>query len=112
MNSLAALMDKLIAENSFSAMDQTEYRDKYGEYEKRFTAAQKWFDELQKQKEVRFAEAQEIKRFSEILQTGQTTDFVFDEDIWNAVVDHVTVFADGTLKFTFKNGKNYKKTNK
>ena len=40
-----------------------------------------------------------------MLKEGQATGFEFTESLWNGLVDHVTVYADERLVFTFKNGK-------
>ena len=40
-----------------------------------------------------------------MLKAGQAAGFEFTESLWNGLVDHVTVYADERLVFTFKNGK-------
>ena len=107
-DTLTVLIERLIAENSSRAMNQDEYRERYGKYEKQFETAQKHYAELQRQKRSRLAEVEEIKRFAELLRLKEGIPLDFDENLWNAIVDHVTVSADGTLTFVFKNGKEIK----
>ena len=48
-----------------------------------------------------------IAKMQKILQTLKKTDSVletFDESVWNAVLENLTVFHDGSLVFLFRDG--------
>ena len=101
-------MERMIAENSSRAMDQVEYRKQYGDYEERFESAKKRYEELQTQKTMRFAEVKRLEGFIEKLRSKQSIPLEFDEDLWGTIIDHATVWADGTLTFTLKDGNEIK----
>ena len=100
----------MIVENAVTALDQAEYQSKYARLEKQFEVAKKKLDALSETKKIRFAESEEIRRFTAILRTGHTEGLEFTESLWNSVVDHVTVYADERLVFAFKNGKEIAET--
>ena len=39
-----------------------------------------------------------------ILETSESILEVFDENVWNAVLENLTVFHDGSMVFLFKDG--------
>ena len=45
------------------------------------------------------------KAFMAILRTGKAAGLEYTDSLWNGLIDHVTVYADERLVFTFKNGK-------
>ncbi|MCR4725945.1 MAG: hypothetical protein K5753_01845 [Clostridia bacterium] len=107
---LSVRIERMIAENAVTALDQAEYQSKFARLEKQFEAAKEKLDALSETKKIRFAESEEIRRFTAILCTGHTEELEFTENLWNSVVDHVTVCADERPVFAFKNGKEITKT--
>ncbi len=105
METLSIRIERLITENAAVAQDQGEYQQKYGRFERQFEAAKRKHAALEEKKKVRFTEAEEIRRFADMLKAGKAAGFEFTESLWNGLVDHVTVYADERLVFTFKNGK-------
>ena len=105
METLSIRIERLITENAATAQDQTEYQAKYGRLEKQFESAKRRLEALTAKKKVRFTEAEEIKAFMAILRTGKATGLEYADSLWNGLIDHVTVYADERLVFTFKNGK-------
>lgn len=105
METLSIRIERLITENAATAQDQTEYQAKYGRLEKQFESAKRSLEALTAKKKVRFTEAEEIKAFMAILRTGKAAGLEYTDSLWNGLIDHVTVYADERLVFTFKNGK-------
>ena len=69
-----------------------------------------WYDELnelierlEKEKSDRITRSQVIKRFIKRI-SKESIISCFDQDLWAAVVENVTVGVDGKLSFRFKNG--------
>lgn len=104
IETLAVRLDRLIAENASTVMDQAAYRKKYAALEEQFASAQKRADALRDMKTRRSREALEISRFEESVRAGSASGFVFTESLWNGLIDRVTVYADDRTVFTFKNG--------
>jgi hypothetical protein len=62
------------------------------------------YDTLQQQKERRQIQADAIGGCLFALEELDLLEINFSETLWNAAVDHVTVYADERLEFCFKNG--------
>ena len=60
-------------------------------------------DTLLQQKERRQIQAEAIGNCLTALEELDLLEITFTDALWNAVVDHVTVYADGRLMFHFKN---------
>ena len=105
LETLSVRMERLIAENAVSVMDQSDYRSRYEKLERRFGEAKDRLDELTETKRIRLGEAEEIRRFIDLLGTERKTGLKFTEELWNGLVDKVTVHSDERLTLAFKNGK-------
>ena len=89
-------------ENSQTAQNQDEYNAHYNVLVERYEKLKKKLLSLQKQKEERLAKRDQIGGF--ILELSKCKELLteFDEKLWVAAVDKVTVFKDGRLLFVFK----------
>lgn len=104
MEVVSELTRKHIMENSQTAQNQDEYNAHYNALVERYDKLQKKSFSLQKQKEERLAKRDLIGGF--ILELSKCKELLteFDEQLWIAAVDKVTVFQDGRLLFVFKDG--------
>lgn len=104
MEVVSELTRKYIMENSQTAQNQDEYNAHYNALVERYEKLQKKSFSLQKQKEERLAKRDLIGGF--ILELSKCKELLteFDEKMWVASVDKVTVFEDGRLVFSFKDG--------
>lgn len=101
---VAGMIEKLVDENATQALDQADYLDRYQAYEARFLRLQERKEQLSRQRADRVAKDYVISQFMfEIHELG-TLPLAFDEKLWLAVVDTVTVHEDERLVFTFRNG--------
>lgn len=103
METLSLRIEKLIAENAVTEMEQSDYRNKYGKLAARFEAAQKRLTTLDKKKKLRKAEAGELKAFADLLREGRPAELGYSDTLWNGLIDRVTVYEDERLIFAFKN---------
>ena len=104
METLSVRIEKLIAENAVSAMEQTDYRSRYEKLADRFEAAQKRLAALDKKRKLHIAEAGEIKAFADLLREGRSAELGYSDKLWSGLIDRVTVYEDERLVFVFKNG--------
>jgi hypothetical protein len=101
---VAELIQKGIEENARTAIDQNEYVIHYEALAERYNTAKKRLDDV----EGIIAEKKSRKGLMEkfladlAAQDGILTEF--DEEVWTAFLDYVTVGRDGKMVFTFKNG--------
>ena len=104
MEVVSELTRKYIMENSRTIQNQDEYNAHYNALVERYEKLQKKSFSLQKQKEERLAKRDLIGGF--ILELSKCKELLigFDEKLWVAAVDKVTVFQNGGLVFTFKDG--------
>ena len=61
-------------------------------------------EELEVRKRERLGKAKILEGFIRDIQTRELAVTEFDEKLWLAVIDKVTVGRDGSMRFRFKNG--------
>lgn len=103
-NVTAELLQELIDQNARVAQDQTEYRLRYDELAQRYEAAEKALEEAQENLHQKESRNEQIEDF--ISEIGTLPDSVteFREDCWGHIVNRVTVFRGGGMRFTFACG--------
>lgn len=85
-------------------MYQNEYTKVYDEYVKRYDALKAKVTDLQKTKAERQLEFNAIGAFMfEVMELSQPP-VEFDEKLWVASIEKVTVYHDGRCVFRFKSG--------
>lgn len=104
MEVVSELTRKYITENSRTAQNQDEYNAHYNGLVERYEKLQKKSISLQKQKEERFAKRDLIGGFISEFSRCKEMLTEFDEQLWIAAIDKVTVFQDDKLVFAFKDG--------
>jgi len=98
------LIRKCVDENAHSAMDQGEYQERYNGLVTRYEAAKKRLDTIADEKQARVAKRENITRFLDDLRRRDGIIEGFDEELWYATVETVTVSFSRELTFVFKNG--------
>ncbi len=101
---VAGMIKHLVDENATQAQSQAAYIDQYNSLVERYENLQSRYDTLQQQKERRQIQADAIGGCLFALGELDLLEINFSETLWNAAVDHVTVYADERLVFRFKNG--------
>ncbi len=101
---VTGLTRKWVTENAKTAQDSDEFMVRYREYDSRYQELQARVDELEAAKRER---QDRIKRFEIFIRAlekhhGELTEF--DDSVWLAVIETVTVMPDGKLVFRFVNG--------
>lgn len=98
------LSRKAIYENARSAVDQKEWTERNNAYLERHHKASKQVDELEAIKRERLGKGKIIESFIKDIDSRPLAIAEFDEKLWLAVIDQVTVNQDGAMTFRFKNG--------
>ena len=104
MDTVAMLITRLINENASVAMSQEEYNRQYDAYAARFEKAQVKCEKLMAERQAAIAEANTIAQTMKEIASVQDLPIEFEEHLWFALVDQVTVFHDERLVFRFKTG--------
>lgn len=93
-----------MAENTRIIQDQDEYNRKFAEMDTECKEAEEEIATLQKQILDQLAEKEKTRRSIEALEKCKDTLQSFDENLWNTLVDSITVSKDKMLKFMFRDG--------
>ena len=122
--SLAVLVEmtqNCIAENARGAQDQSEYQissepqdfpaceslmhsKRYNGLVERYEKAKTRFDEVTEAIAQRSAKSERLAGFIRTLEAQREPVAEFDERLWGAMVDYVTVGVDGGMTVVFRNG--------
>ena len=104
MDVIAGMIRNMVNENATQAVSQAAYIDRYNALVERYETLQARYDDLQQQKEQRQIRADAISGCLFALGELDLLQITFSDELWNTVIDHVTVYADERLVFRFKNG--------
>lgn len=100
LNAEADAVQELIAENARVAQNQDDYNRRYDEAFSHFETTKAERDALAAEIRQRGIRRREFERFITTLETlpDEVTDF--SEDLWGSLVEYLTVYAKGDLRFT------------
>ena len=97
------LTHRCISENAQSAQNQQGYTARYNSLVERYEKAKTQLEQLRATKTAREAQAKAIGAFMfEVQELNAFTEF--DEKLWLAVIDKVTVHTNGRMTFRFRSG--------
>ncbi len=104
MTVTADRIQKCVHENAQIEVNQEAYRDTYDGLVKQFERAKTRFEKVTEQCKDKAVRKKMTEAF--LAELRQQNDLVtaFDERLWYALVDHVTVFTETDVRFTFKDG--------
>ena len=100
----AGLIKKLVDENATRKLDQHDYRKKYDGYASWYAALESRMDSLEKERERKEIQYDIYSGFLVgINETGELP-MDFNKKLFHRLVDYATVYSDGRVIFTFRNG--------
>ena len=103
-NVVAELIRKCVAENATTTQDQEAYLERYGGLKARYEAATQQLKQIEDQRTERKQRRQKMLEFIRMLENSDGLLIEFDEGLWNATVEKVTVMVDGSMVFKWRNG--------
>ena len=104
MEVVTGLIQKLIVENATRKLDQNDYRRKYEGYVNKYAALESRMDSLKKERESREIKFDIFSGFLFELSDLEELSLEFDVKLFHSLVDYATVYHDGRVVFTFRNG--------
>lgn len=104
MKMLADKVQFLIAINSRTAQKQERYKKEYKKLSDDYNKLDDQLKALQAEKVRRGEKGNIIRNFIREISERKELLVNFDEELWVATLDHVTVFADKSMAFEFKDG--------
>lgn len=108
MDAVAAMVERIVAENKAAAMDQEEYQRRRNELVARYEATRDGYEKASGEISDRQGKRKTYMRFIGGLQKLDGFCGKFDEELWTALLDYATVYARDDIRFTFKAGNEVK----
>lgn len=104
MEVITGLIQRLIDENATRKMDQNDYRKRYDGYVSRYAALESRMDSLEKERKTREFKYDIFSGFLFELGEIHELPLAFDDRLFYQLVDYATVYSDGRVVFSFRNG--------
>ena len=98
------LMRKCVEENARTVLDQNEYNRRYDVLMKRYETARNGITEINDKLLERTAKRERITSFLDDLKCHDKLVTEFDEKLWLATIESVTVHSESTMTVKFKDG--------
>lgn len=93
-----------VDENARSIIDQAEYQQRYNGLVARYEKAKDKLAKVAESRQGRQAKREQLDSFLVTLVQQDSILTEFDETLWFAVIDKVTVYASDDIQFTFRDG--------
>ncbi len=104
MTLLSGMMEESIRQNATVAQDQDEYQKRFDNLRQRFDTAKQQHSEGSNRISNLKSRKGEMMDFLKLLKKQEDEVAVFSDGLWIGLVGYATVYADGRMTFTFKNG--------
>ena len=104
MELLSGMMEESIRQNATVALDQAEYQKRFDDLSQRFDTVKQQHSEVSDRISDLKSRKGEMMDFLKLLKNQEDEVTVFSEGLWTGLLDYATVYADGRMTFTFKNG--------
>ena len=101
---LVEMTQNCIAENARIAQDQGEYQKRYNGLVERYEKDKARFDDVTETIAQRSAKGERLAGFIRTLEAQREPVAEFDERLWGAMVDYVTVGVDKGMTVVFRDG--------
>jgi len=88
-----AQLEALVADNAQRAQDQEAYQQRYDELECRYNVVNQRKEAVATERQGRVAMRESMRQFLETVRQREALLTEFDESLWRATVDTVTVYA-------------------
>ena len=104
MEITAEIIRRCVDENTFKVQNQAEYFERYERHTARYENLKTQLETIETERQRRKEKFDLIGSFISTLESQGTVPVEFGDDLWVAIIDHVTVNADESVAFTFKGG--------
>jgi len=101
---VVGLIQKMVAENAKTALDQNEYAARYNELAARYETAKVKIDSNEADRQARKVKCDRLTEFIDRLEERGELLSEFNEGLWNATVESVVVLTATEITFEFKGG--------
>ncbi len=98
------LMRKTIDQNAIMALSQDDYNEHFASLTDRYQKAYSRVAYIEEECAKRKAQHRKLSDFAKALMDSDAMEPEFSSNLWNALVETVTVGSHDEMKFVFKNG--------
>ena len=84
--------------------DYSNYQKRFDDLSQRFDTAKQQHNEVSNRISDLKSRKSEMMDFLKLLKKQEDEVTVFSDGLWTGLLDYATVYADGRMTFTFKNG--------
>lgn len=103
MNVVAEQIENCIGENARIAQDQAEYQKQYNSLANRYDRVKDRYEAVEQAIAEKQAHREMVEQFlSELKKQDVVTNFT--DELWYSMIDHVTIYSNDDIRFTFQNG--------
>lgn len=106
MEIVTEMLRKYVDENAHSALNQTEYEEKYKALAERYESIKKGIEGISEKRLELSAKREKIADFMKKLESRESLVTDFDDELWKGAVEKVIVNTGGNITFAFKDGMN------
>ena len=103
MRQVDSLIQAEFQRNAAIAQSQEGYKSDYDALVAQYEMIRKHREDLASRYEICVSRDKHLKTLAEMLRCSELLQ-VFDESLWSALLDHVTVYSSDFIEFTFKDG--------
>jgi len=104
LNLAAEQIKILVKENSLKALNQTEYEERYQKQSAEYFTIANTITELEKEKTLLKNKLKEVQVVLDTIRTHDSPIDEFDENLFFALIENITVKSKNELVFCFKDG--------
>ena len=104
MDILSEVIRRCVEENTVKVQNQAEYYERYGRYAQKYDKLKKRYEAIEAERQRRKEQSDRLGAFISTIHEQEQIPIEFTDDLWLATVDRMTVNADETVVFAFKNG--------
>lgn len=98
------MLRRCVEENTHSVLNQTEYEERYNALAQRYESIKKELEVIEKKTLEKSAKHESILAFIKELEKKDSLLEKFDEELWGATINTITIKANNEVIFEFKDG--------
>jgi DNA invertase Pin-like site-specific DNA recombinase len=102
---LYSKMEALVADNANRSQDQAGYQRQYDDLNSRYESVKSRLAELESERQSRLIRKKNILQFIDIIRQRESLLEGFDEPLWRATVESVTVHSHEDIRVKFRDGR-------
>ncbi|WP_099204545.1 recombinase family protein [Scatolibacter rhodanostii] len=105
LSGIYAQLELMVYDNARQLQDQQEYMEHYSELSSRYEEVKNQLSECEDKKQLRLVRRDKVLQFMDTLRTREKLLIEFDEVLFRATVEKITVFSLNDVRVMFRDGR-------